>query len=478
MGTRDQEERSRMRRIQRQEAAIKRNRQIKSTTAQILDRDPDTGQWNWRPNDGSTALQGIKIFNKATVPGDTVYPTQRSDGAWILDGPKAPPLSDSTDNPCGGYLNGQVFNCPVDEKDPIGRVQVLFSVTETSGDINIYVGGHIKIPVVVYTIPAVEAADVTNITGTITNLGGTQYIIGLSIDTLASTGRNVRITNTTTSTREYDYTTLTNNNFLSIGGGFFIGFSGGQPQFVTVSDTGTVVTQQARYAQTGGTSAPNGASVSGTRTITYTGPGGGIIGYSTSYTSIYQSGYWIGGTVEWQGANTISYTESLVTPDPSFSFSTTTNNSFIQPLTPTYNIAYSYASTDNGTELTSATGIQGIDASDLLVSGDLQSAIYFATRYLSPTETLSEVHFVQGTVDTIVDSGAITPDWYLAPFFASSTLVDGVHYRTLSFIGPTTSSVIIQGSDYNTQSRIADFTERLYPLNKDSYDIIYRSYHP
>jgi hypothetical protein len=104
----------------------------------IGDRDPETGLYNVIWPDGSSTLNGIKIYNAAHETGDVVLATQRSDGMMILDSAKAVdidsltnsaiglgamPQSSSTQGSIGsansvqspignykGYLGGQLFN--------------------------------------------------------------------------------------------------------------------------------------------------------------------------------------------------------------------------------------------------------------------------------------------------------------------------------------------------------------------------------
>jgi hypothetical protein len=88
----------------------------------IGERDPRTGLYAVIWPDGSTTLNGQKVFNSAHEVGDLVLATRRSDGMMILDAAKASDGSDgsnSIDREIGvkefgskpiGYLNGQVFN--------------------------------------------------------------------------------------------------------------------------------------------------------------------------------------------------------------------------------------------------------------------------------------------------------------------------------------------------------------------------------
>lgn len=100
----------------------------------IGDRDPVTGLYGVIYPDGSSTLNGIKIFNAAHQIGDIVLATQRSDGMMILDSAKAfEPSTTATaetglngfgDKPVG-YLNGQVFN---NEEDAIlPTVSIVFA---------------------------------------------------------------------------------------------------------------------------------------------------------------------------------------------------------------------------------------------------------------------------------------------------------------------------------------------------------------
>ena len=91
----------------------------------IGDRDPVTGLYNVIWPDGSSTLNGVKIFNAAHAVGDVVLATQRSDGMMILDSAKAVSVSTTITNDFGlvkfgekptGYLAGQVFN---NEDEPI-----------------------------------------------------------------------------------------------------------------------------------------------------------------------------------------------------------------------------------------------------------------------------------------------------------------------------------------------------------------------
>ena len=92
----------------------------------IGDRDPVTGLYNVIWPDGSSTLNGVKIFNAAHAVGDVVLATQRSDGMMILDRVKAyDSITTSQTSEFGlqkfgekpsGYLAGQVFN---NEDEPI-----------------------------------------------------------------------------------------------------------------------------------------------------------------------------------------------------------------------------------------------------------------------------------------------------------------------------------------------------------------------
>jgi hypothetical protein len=86
----------------------------------IGERDPRTGLYAVIWPDGSTTLNGQKVFNSAHEVGDLVLATRRSDGMMILDAAKAFDGSNGEiDREIGvkefgnkpvGYLNGQVFN--------------------------------------------------------------------------------------------------------------------------------------------------------------------------------------------------------------------------------------------------------------------------------------------------------------------------------------------------------------------------------
>jgi hypothetical protein len=89
-------------------------------------RDPVTGLYSVIYPDGSSTLNGIKIFNAAHETGDVVLATRRSDGMMILDSAKAVDIdlgavltqgsigsANSVQSPIGnykGYLGGQLFN--------------------------------------------------------------------------------------------------------------------------------------------------------------------------------------------------------------------------------------------------------------------------------------------------------------------------------------------------------------------------------
>jgi hypothetical protein len=82
----------------------------------IGDRDPATGLYAVIWPDGSSTLNGLKIFNAAHQSGDVVLATQRSDGMLILDSAKAVEsvseigkLGKFGEQPIG-YLHGQVWN--------------------------------------------------------------------------------------------------------------------------------------------------------------------------------------------------------------------------------------------------------------------------------------------------------------------------------------------------------------------------------
>jgi hypothetical protein len=86
----------------------------------IGDRDPVTGLYYVIYPDGSSTLNGMKIFNAAHQLGDVVRATQRSDGMIALDSAKAYQIP-TTDKSISikefgkvptGYLQGQVFNQP------------------------------------------------------------------------------------------------------------------------------------------------------------------------------------------------------------------------------------------------------------------------------------------------------------------------------------------------------------------------------
>jgi hypothetical protein len=85
----------------------------------IGDRDPVTGLYKVIWPDGSSTLNGLKIYNAAHQVGDPVMATRRDDGMLILDNPKAADPQSLTGSAVGnrsGYLNGQVFNTPEEEE--------------------------------------------------------------------------------------------------------------------------------------------------------------------------------------------------------------------------------------------------------------------------------------------------------------------------------------------------------------------------
>lgn len=97
----------------------------------IGNRDPQTGLYEVIYPDGSSTLNGMKIFNAAHQVGDVVRATRRSDGIMMLDGVKAfeVPTADKSigvkefGKQPNGYLQGQVFNGD-DEKKPKSCISV------------------------------------------------------------------------------------------------------------------------------------------------------------------------------------------------------------------------------------------------------------------------------------------------------------------------------------------------------------------
>jgi hypothetical protein len=87
----------------------------------IGDRDSTTGLYQVIWPDGSSTLNGIKIFNATHEVGDPVLAARRSDGMMILDSVKAVDVAATEigvekfgEQPIG-YLRGQVFNIDEDE---------------------------------------------------------------------------------------------------------------------------------------------------------------------------------------------------------------------------------------------------------------------------------------------------------------------------------------------------------------------------
>lgn len=121
MGIHDQEERAKQRIIQKQKQAVARQ-QTTPRTGTIGEFLPN-GKFEVNLPDGGKG-QGVKIYNSRHDEGDTVLLSDRGDGTYILDGPKAPPPRkelniDSLDNRCKGYLRGQIFHCDEETKETV-----------------------------------------------------------------------------------------------------------------------------------------------------------------------------------------------------------------------------------------------------------------------------------------------------------------------------------------------------------------------
>jgi hypothetical protein len=112
----------------------------------IGDRDPATGLYYVIWPDGSSTLNGVKIFNAAHQAGDVVRVTRRSDGLLMLDGAKAVEVATADKSisvkelgkPPEGYLNGQIWNTEEKSKPqviiikfaPVYRDPILFAFGE------------------------------------------------------------------------------------------------------------------------------------------------------------------------------------------------------------------------------------------------------------------------------------------------------------------------------------------------------------
>jgi hypothetical protein len=121
VGIQDQEERAKQRIIQRQAQAVTRQQTTPRTGT--IGKFLPNGKFEVNLPDGGKG-QGVKIYNSRHDEGDTVLLSDRGDGTYILDGPKAPPPRkelniDSLDNRCKGYLKGQIFHCDEERKETI-----------------------------------------------------------------------------------------------------------------------------------------------------------------------------------------------------------------------------------------------------------------------------------------------------------------------------------------------------------------------
>ena len=107
-----------VRRQQRKKELEQRHQTATNGPAAIGQRTA-TGRYDvLYPDGGVFPGLGVKVFNSAHEEGDTVVAIPRQDGSIALEGPKAsiPPPNIFKD-PCGDYLGGQVFSCPVEPAD-------------------------------------------------------------------------------------------------------------------------------------------------------------------------------------------------------------------------------------------------------------------------------------------------------------------------------------------------------------------------
>lgn len=89
--------------------------------AAIGKRDLSSGRYDVEYPDGSQYNGlGVKVFTAQHQEGDTVLAIPRQDGKIALDGPKPRiPQPNILDDPCGNYLEGQLFYCPQAEEEII-----------------------------------------------------------------------------------------------------------------------------------------------------------------------------------------------------------------------------------------------------------------------------------------------------------------------------------------------------------------------